>query len=140
MVSYNGQGYVFTDPTITAGGALDPGTAASINQAAAQANASGQKNTGAVLQAIIAGGVAVLTAILGIIQAKQGNKVLNEQVATGIVQGTGGNLDLASLQSYQNSLNNRQAEIFGIPLSTIVIILGGILLYQLFAQNKGKKK
>lgn len=116
-----------------------PQTLQSHAVAAAQ---SGQQNTSKLMAGILTYGPALVGMAATIIYAIKGRKVsdplkITDDDAGAVLAYGNGTLDPAALQKLYG---DRQAEILGIPLSTIVIILGGIILYQLFTQNQGKKK
>lgn len=104
----------------------------------------GDTNKSKVLSAILIYGPTLAAMVAQIILATKGRSITNpnqltEEEARRLMLDLNGNFSPDNVKNYGSSLN-RQTEIFGIPLSTIVIILGGIILYQLFTQNQGKKK
>lgn len=109
------------------------------------ASQSGETEKGKVLSAILVYGPTVAAMVAQIILATKGKNMSNPNQLTNaeaqdLLQKLNGNFSPDNINKTYGADLDRSAKILGIPLSTIVIILGGILLYQLFAQGRGKKK
>lgn len=110
-----------------------------------EANQSGETDKSKVLSAILVYGPTVAAMVAQIILATKGKSISNPNQLTNaeaqdMLLRLNGNFSPDNINKTYGASLGGEMKVLGIPLSTIVIILGGIVLYQLFTQNQGKKK
>lgn len=109
------------------------------------ATQSGETNKGKFLSALLVYGPTVAAMVAQIILATKGKSITNPNQVTDaeaaeLLQKLNGNFSPDNINKTYGASLGGSTQILGINLSTIVIVLGGVILFQLFTQNQGKKK